>query len=535
MTTPDTRDLTKGLTISPDDFESYDAFLEAWRSFVAAEIPDTAQLPAKMQPIENMAERQLEKLLALTTPTDHSSNEAFANLAYAAFLCDAQGVVLEANRQALLDFGPTQHMNFADIGIRLAQSGSVQDIWARLNAQHDAGGLELVRAEKVIDGTPFSLAVLGTLNPDNDQARFLIVTLNTPWGAEAQQLVQNRFGLTEAEAEVASLFAAGVSLKQISVQRGRSYTTIRNQFQSVLEKTGCAGQSELLLLLLNLSFLLTHLERTTAPQIATAPRTLHIPRPKGRTMQVDVYGDMDGRPVLSLPSLFGHPITPAIEEMLTARQIKLIGIARPGIGATSPAPEGQSDQACFEGDTLALMAAMEIPICPVLARATAGRMALDLVRAHPDRFSAACLVNALVPGQYVAAEKAQSSWTKALISAARVSPNLAGVILGTGRKLMMRAGTETFIKRMYSKSDRDVAVIEDACVVQAINAGTDYFGRQGLGTAITDMLRGFETWGDDIAGLNSAGISRRSSGCADTAGGARRGRVAELYPCGNDL
>lgn len=74
---------------------------------------------------------------------------------------------------------------------------------------------------------------------------------------QALKLLADRAKLTEAEFEVLECFTGGAGLRQIAVSRQRSYTTIRNQFQAILEKTGCQSQTNLLRILLGLSYLLT--------------------------------------------------------------------------------------------------------------------------------------------------------------------------------------------------------------------------------------------------------------------------------------
>lgn len=74
---------------------------------------------------------------------------------------------------------------------------------------------------------------------------------------QALKLLSDRVKLTDTELSVLECFACGAGLRQIAASRQRSYTTIRNQFQAILEKTGCQSQTDLLRILLGLSYLLT--------------------------------------------------------------------------------------------------------------------------------------------------------------------------------------------------------------------------------------------------------------------------------------
>jgi DNA-binding CsgD family transcriptional regulator len=65
-------------------------------------------------------------------------------------------------------------------------------------------------------------------------------------------LLQALFDLTAAEAAVARKIGAGKSLAEIASEGGRSLVTIRNQLKSVLAKTGCERQADLVKLLTRL-------------------------------------------------------------------------------------------------------------------------------------------------------------------------------------------------------------------------------------------------------------------------------------------
>jgi DNA-binding CsgD family transcriptional regulator len=71
-------------------------------------------------------------------------------------------------------------------------------------------------------------------------------------GREAT-LVQSLFDLTPAELAIATDIAAGLTVAQIAQKSRRSVNTVRNQVSSILGKTGCARQSELVILMNQLS------------------------------------------------------------------------------------------------------------------------------------------------------------------------------------------------------------------------------------------------------------------------------------------
>jgi DNA-binding CsgD family transcriptional regulator len=62
--------------------------------------------------------------------------------------------------------------------------------------------------------------------------------------------LQNRFGLTRAEARLVVHLVTGRSLKSSAKALGVGYETVRRQVKSVFQKTGTHRQSELVLTVL---------------------------------------------------------------------------------------------------------------------------------------------------------------------------------------------------------------------------------------------------------------------------------------------
>lgn len=186
----------------------------------------------------------------------------FNELAAAVFLLDAQGQVVELNAAAkrLLD-APNGHS-----ALTLRQG--------RLRALHPnddtalAGALQpqpgfAPPAELVIQGLTPAARLRLTITPlggdgaplladMNHRYRLRYLLLATPLVAplpEAGHLME-RWGLTQAEAEVALLLAQGLKAAQISVMRGKSINTIKAQLSHIYDKAGVESHAALLAKLL---------------------------------------------------------------------------------------------------------------------------------------------------------------------------------------------------------------------------------------------------------------------------------------------
>ena len=87
----------------------------------------------------------------------------------------------------------------------------------------------------------------------NQAAALIIVTRLIEPAAPDLEIVEALFDLTPAEARVAAAIADGKTPREIARQNGTSVTTVRNQLNRVLSKSGLNRQSELVAVLRNVS------------------------------------------------------------------------------------------------------------------------------------------------------------------------------------------------------------------------------------------------------------------------------------------
>jgi DNA-binding CsgD family transcriptional regulator len=71
--------------------------------------------------------------------------------------------------------------------------------------------------------------------------------------APSTSLIQAAFGLSSCEARIAGGLAAGATLDELAAEGGVSRNTVRSQLRAVMEKTGCARQAEIAVLLSRLN------------------------------------------------------------------------------------------------------------------------------------------------------------------------------------------------------------------------------------------------------------------------------------------
>ncbi|MBX9778589.1 MAG: helix-turn-helix transcriptional regulator [Xanthobacteraceae bacterium] len=105
---------------------------------------------------------------------------------------------------------------------------------------------------------PLVAEVVSLVGPWNDGLKAIaaIVTLTdleSVGSSPSQALLEQAFGLTPAEARLASQIAAGKTLADIAADEGNARETLRSRLKSVFHKTGTGRQAELTLLLSRLA------------------------------------------------------------------------------------------------------------------------------------------------------------------------------------------------------------------------------------------------------------------------------------------
>lgn len=493
---------TAFLSGNSSDINGYDTFVENWQELLE-ENPisksNALSTQNKIREIEQLTYNVLERLAESDTPQSgkYSGSKAFRSLNSGAVICDDKGIMQSVNNQAAREFGLHEELSFRDVGIELEDGKSIQSKFSSFTTNPSSGfELKFLRCQQK-NGTLINLAAMA-LPEAHEKTSFLVVFMTTPWDDVAQNLLISQYGLSETEAEIVGGFAIGTPLRQLAIQRRRSYATIRNQFQAVLEKTGCASQTELMRLLLGTSYLFAQIQTLAKETETFKSRKFEIIRQNGRILEVQLLGDMAGQPFICLSSVFGVSATPAIEAYLRKKKLLMLGVSRPGFGGTSPPNKKQDLYECLAGDISALLDNMEIKSCVFMGRVTATLSLVNLARLIPERISRAYAVNAMIPRRFISQGAAQSKWAVSLVKATRISPSIATFILIAGHKVLLRIGVESFLLKMYANSSIDKAALGDREIVQSISQGIASASQQGYTAGGIDFITGYEDWSTEV-------------------------------------
>lgn len=189
------------------------------------------------------------------------SSAVLEGVPQALFALDGHGAILFANSRAQAFLRAADGLCSTDgrLGTALPSEQSALDRLIREAALVDIGaGSGWARVSRRSGGPPYA-AFVSPLRADDDQllaakARVLIVVHDTAQrpAADLDMLVA-LFGLTEAEARLASALSAGHSLESASALLGIRPATARDELKAVFRKTGVSRQQDLVRLLTSLS------------------------------------------------------------------------------------------------------------------------------------------------------------------------------------------------------------------------------------------------------------------------------------------
>ncbi len=124
--------------------------------------------------------------------------------------------------------------------------------------------------------------------------------------------------------------------------------------------------------------------------------------PDGRTLGISDVGTPDGPAVVLLHPAPGSRLLDPDPAATAAAGVRLIGIDRPGYGASTPLPDGSVPTiAGYADDLAAALAAFEIRDAAVVGWSAGGRVALALAARHPDLVRSVAVVGTPAPHEDV--------------------------------------------------------------------------------------------------------------------------------------
>ena len=401
--------------------------------------------------------------------------------------------VLAANPSGCALFG-TRPGSIADrerLGANVASAIARADSWQSA----PSGPIALTIGET--EATADQLIEIRPLNArDGNSAALIVSSISLQWHERVAQILEESFGMTEAETGVCRLLLEGCDIKEISRRRKTSAGTTRNQMQAVLGKTGAGSQVGLVRLL---SMISNHVgsDTLTAHEGWSDPygREKIFVREDGYDVAYSWIGARDGRPAMLLHAIgVGYLFPHAFEAMLKRRGIRLYVPHRPGCGS-APRRSSIPFVEDFSASIGALARRLKLSRVPVLAIHGSANVALHMAAGRDNPFSSILAVR----GAFIDYERLSESMDmprsyRLVHWASRHAPWLAEAITDLGYRQLQENGCEWFFSTSLADQPFDRATTLQADLAPLMrNACSLAFARDARSVLDEMSLRGLFT------------------------------------------
>ncbi|HEC20651.1 MAG TPA: alpha/beta fold hydrolase [Gammaproteobacteria bacterium] len=385
--------------------------------------------------------------------TDHSRGQAQAiieQFPLGVLLVDIDGNVITSNQRALKTIAESNTL-YLDGNRLSATAAKMQEQLAQLIKNAATAGLgdasACVFSLKIDDEgneTPLSLLITPAPYPATqfDQQAENCAAIFIGSASSGQHIsataLQTLFGLSQAEARLASLLASGVSLSQAAEQSYISKNTAKVQLKSIFSKLGVNRQAELIKVILTSPAVInpsSTIEEATQPTIRLSLRSQINKEEKlrlhdGRDLSFAEFGDPHGIPVIYIHGILGCRYERQPDDLATRHLgIRLIIPDRPGYGLSDPAPNhGYLD---FADDLLALMNHLDLERCSIMGLSVGAVYASALAYKAPQRLHRLAMISTTPPFRSFADFVDMPASLKLLVAFSKYLPSAAKMITET--------------------------------------------------------------------------------------------------------
>ncbi len=225
-------------------------------------------------------------------------------------------------------------------------------------------------------------------------------------GPLSADLLNQTFGFTRSEAEVALRLIAGETQREAAQGLGLSPETVRGYAKAALTKAGAARVKDLARVAAEAQAL-ARFRDVAEPVFVNGGATARLrllPRAGGRSVAFLDYGPRSAEPAVIFHGFMaGRSLPPALARGLQQRNLRPIVVQRPGFGLTSPAEGGYLDAAT--DDLGAVIATLGLGRIALFARDGGTAAALAFASRHPERIARAALLNPRSPHGLAAGQR----------------------------------------------------------------------------------------------------------------------------------
>ncbi|MEO0368932.1 MAG: alpha/beta fold hydrolase [Pseudomonadota bacterium] len=392
------------------DNKNMPSLLNAWDSFVDDIVKTDPQEGQLWQSFLNEHFEQAGTLVFVNKPSLAEKKQAFVDRqAFPAILFNVNFCLIAKNRHAE-KIWPCEFDS--DISSAILPPFDRERIVSF--DSRDISSNDPVLVSLNIGSNEFAQVVMAIVHPvefsSGDGAtteRLFVLRIATPrWYPELGRMLSKTYGLTEAELEIAKGLYQNQSLNMIAEERGRSIRTVRTQLANVFEKTSASSQTELIGMISNLCQILESsdgvAELTVNQKLASIPhsdvKVMSCLSPEGHQLSFAVYGDPQGRPVLSLQPTTPPEMTKRFRQSAVQHGLRIIAPYKPGSGQSSSRSYQYSPKLAAS-DYQLILEFLGVERASVIGICSGGIYALEFAQRYPKMVEQIVLVESGVPLQ----------------------------------------------------------------------------------------------------------------------------------------
>lgn len=482
------------MTALIDDPESYDAFMEELVG--ATELEDE-----KLAAFESRSKAALGKTLSQITllqqreSQSHEMSAALRQFSSPVILVREDGRIVNCNDPASQYLNVEPGGTISALAYELEAAEPLLPLLRQIAQQRVGNTAMTLRRAIGPDGRPATLAISPRAVGASQDPGVLLFVIDPKISATTLSLMQQAYGLTDAETEILGAFSDGRTLQEIAADRQRSFQTVRTQFQALITKTSVGGQAELMRSAQAMAGFVNEAGRLEALTGNPNRKRLDVLRTGGRSVDVLLSGDLQGRPVIFMNGAFLRSFSPAIEKAFQDAGLCVVAVGRPGFGQSSPAPDGDDITNCVARDVRAVLNQLGVEKAPFLAHSTGVPVTL---RAGPKlgrHIERLVIIGGMVPPAIMRAHAGGSlSMVSALLAAAGTSRTLLRLALSGRHRMYLRMGPARFLARQYRNCTSDSALAMQPDFIAEYDAAVTHLMAQGYGPGMEELIGTQTNW-----------------------------------------
>ncbi len=328
------------------DVTQLNTFLEVWSTYLDARLSGEGKYDFAETPLALHFNRAAEVLDRMTArrPADSSAKALVDRASGSAIVCDDAARVLASNINVDAD-----QSTLLSSALGMTEADKEALISWRADTDSDCTNVKLIREQRDDDGEARSFIATRVLLDQGERTGLpgvpgiLIQAITISVGEGLSEALQEAFGLSEAEADIACGLADGMKPQEIATTRGASLSTVRTQIKKLQGKMGVGGTTDVVRMLCG--FAASQSVRADAAvrvissidERSDGVRRSRVRLKDGRSISVAEQGGEGERVVLAFHSMFlGPTITSAFSEALKASNWRFIAPSRAGYGTSDP-------------------------------------------------------------------------------------------------------------------------------------------------------------------------------------------------------